>query len=365
VNPEHIGVRCPPGSTIENNLIVNCDGVSPSRSTPTPATSGRRRRRSRSNTLLFTATFKEPGKGAYNGSAIQVNGPVNITNNLIAFQDNNAIYETFLTEKVSITKNVFHMNLYSNLRCSVDGKAVVIDNKNMGDLEEVGLKAFDGNDILDPQITIDKDWLDLYSKRTAYQPGKLDDGRLEQDAAAPRPAADRAGRNARPNVAPAYPLDEAFALLEPKNAKCAAGPEDQAGVEGERRGRCGSREELPQGQIDRLGQEARHRERPADGDDRRHQRHLQRQLRPGKVRQDEAPWAPAVRPGGLGDLGSRLPDEGHRGGARLLRGVDEVERLGQARHALRRARHRVRGPGLPQGYRSSSSPWRSSRRARR
>ncbi len=222
VNPEHIGVRCPPGSTVENNLIVNAMEFAVSIYTNTgdfrTATAT-----IKGNTLLFTATFKEPGKGAYNGSAIQVNGPVNITNNIIAFQDNNAVYQTFLTEKVSITKNVFHMNLYSNLRCSVDGKAVVIDNKNMGDLEEVGLKAFDGNEILDPQIAIDKDWLDIYSRRTAYQPGKLtmdDWNKTRQLLGLPLIAQ---GGTPATNVAPAYPLEGAFAFLEPKNAKCTAG----------------------------------------------------------------------------------------------------------------------------------------------
>jgi hypothetical protein len=306
VNPDQTGVRCPPGSTIENNLIVNAMEFSVSIYTNT----GDFRTQTatiKNNTILFTATFKQPGMGAYNGSAIQVNGPVNITNNLIAFQDNNALYMTFLAEKVSITKNVFFMNLFSNLKFFVDGKNLAVDNKNMGDLEEIGLKAFEGNEVLDPQIAIDKDWLDLYSRRTAYQPGKLtmdDWNKTRQLLGLPLIAQ---GGTPALGVAPAYPLDKAFELLEPKNAKCTAGAR-KIKVESKVTGAAaaGPAKTYPKGNLADWGQEAR----PPSTDSRSRCwsgifRDRQRQQRTREVREAEDPGTHALRPPGERGAGHR------------------------------------------------------------
>jgi hypothetical protein len=222
INSENYAVRCPPGSTVENNLILNsliwCVSIYTNTGDFKTMVAT-----VKNNTILFAWTFKAPGKGSYDGSAIQVNGPVNITGNIIAFHDSNGIYQTYLAEKVSITKNVFHMNLYSNLKFSVQSRDVAIDNKSMGDLEEVGLKAFEGNEVLDPMLPIDKDWMDLYSRRTAYQPGKLDMddwNKTRQLLGLPMIAK---GGKAALGVAPAYDLEKAMALLSPKNGKCQAG----------------------------------------------------------------------------------------------------------------------------------------------
>ena len=69
----------------------------------------------KNNTIMFTWGFKEPGKGAYDGACIRVNGPTNITGNILAHSDSNSIYATYSSEKISLTKNVFHQNLYSPL----------------------------------------------------------------------------------------------------------------------------------------------------------------------------------------------------------------------------------------------------------
>ncbi|HZE96331.1 MAG TPA: right-handed parallel beta-helix repeat-containing protein [Planctomycetota bacterium] len=218
INPDGFAINVPPGSTIENNLVVNSliFGISIYTQGDAPAVI-------KNNTLLFGWGFKVPGKGAYDGALIKVNGPCTITNNIIAHSDSNSIYQTFKAEKVSLTKNVFFANMFSNLKTYVDGKDIPIDDKNMGDLEELGLKAFEGNEVMDPQMPLDPAWLDLYSKRTAYQPGKVtmdDMNKLRQLMGLPIIA--RGGTPAL-GVAPAYDLDKAIALMEPKNAKCQAG----------------------------------------------------------------------------------------------------------------------------------------------
>ncbi|MBI3854557.1 MAG: right-handed parallel beta-helix repeat-containing protein [Planctomycetes bacterium] len=218
INPDGYAINVPAGSTVENNLVVNAliFGVAIYTGGDAPALI-------RNNTLLFGWGFKVPGKGAYDGALIKVNGPVNITNNLIAHSDSNSIYQTIKTEKVSLTKNVFFANMFSNLKCYVDNKDIPIDDKNMGDLEELGLKAFEGNEVMNPGLDLDPAWLDLYSKRTAYQPGKVtmdDMNNLRKLMGLPVIAK---GGTPALGVAPAYDLDKAIALMTPKNDKCKAG----------------------------------------------------------------------------------------------------------------------------------------------
>ncbi|MFO0983732.1 MAG: right-handed parallel beta-helix repeat-containing protein [Planctomycetota bacterium] len=222
INPDGYAISAPPGSTIENNLILNAIVFGVSIYTNTGdfknATAT-----IKNNTILFTWGFKEPGKGAYDGACINVNGPTNITNNILAHSDSNSIYQTYMAEKVSLTKNVFHQNLFSNLKCYYDNKDIVIDDKAMGDLEELGLKAFEGNEVLDPGLSFDPAWLDLYSQRTAYVPGKVtmdDMNHLRQLLGLPILAK---GGTPAMGVAPAYDLDKAIDLLAPKNEKCKAG----------------------------------------------------------------------------------------------------------------------------------------------
>jgi hypothetical protein len=218
INPDGYAINVTAGSTIENNLILNpmIFGIA-ILTGDTPAVI-------KNNTLLFGWGFKEPGKGAYDGALIMLRGAATITNNIIAHSDSNSIYMPYgKKEKVTISNNVFHQNLYSNLKTYVDSRDLFIDNKNMGDLEELGLKGCEGNEILDPELPYDPAFLDLYSKRTAYVPGKVtmdDMNKLRQLMGLPIIAK---GGTPATGVAPAYDLDKAIALMAPKNAKCKAG----------------------------------------------------------------------------------------------------------------------------------------------
>ena len=222
INPDGYAIKAPPGSTIENNLIFNSIVFGISIYTNTgdflKATAT-----IKDNTILYTWGFKEPGKGGYNGACVHINGPTVVTNNIIMGSDSNSIYQVFKAEKVSITKNVFFQNLFSNVKAYYEGKDIIFDDKSMGDMEELGYKACDGNEILDPQLALDPAWLDQYTKRTAYVPGKVtmdDMNQLRKLAGLPVIAK---GGTPAMGVAPVYDLDKAFALLEPKNPKCKAG----------------------------------------------------------------------------------------------------------------------------------------------
>jgi len=220
VNPDGYAINVPAGSTIENNLILNTltfgVAIYTGAVSDAPAVI-------KNNTMLFGWGFKEPGKGAYDGALIKINAPTTVTNNIIAHSDSNSIYSTFKLEKISITKNVFFANLFSNLKTYVEGKDIPIDDKNMGDLEELGLKAFDGNEVMNPGMAFDPAWLDLYSKRTAYVPGKVtmdDMNNLRKLMGLPVIAK---GGTPALGVAPAYDLAKVNDLMTPKNEKCKAG----------------------------------------------------------------------------------------------------------------------------------------------
>ena len=222
VNPDGYAIKAPPGSVIENNLIFNGMIFAISIYTNT-GDFAKAVATVKDNTILYTWGFKQPGKGAYDGACVHINGPANVTNNILAGSDSNSIYQVYKAEKVSITKNVFFQNLFANIKAYYEGKDILFDDKNMGDMEDLGYKTCDGNEVLDPGLALDRAWLDLYSQRTAYIPGKVtmdDMNKLRQIAGLPLIA--RGGTPAL-GVAPAYDLEKVYVFLEPKNAKCKAG----------------------------------------------------------------------------------------------------------------------------------------------
>ncbi len=215
LNPGFDGIVAPAGSTLENNLVVNAVnwGININSTTDKQAVA-----LVKNNTIAFTMSFKEPGKGAYNGSGLALKGHATVAGNLIAFSDSNGIYLTANPEKSSLTDNVFFMNLYSNLKFFVDGKDLPVDDKEMELLEEVGFKKVSGNEVKNPQLPVDPAWLDHVSKRTASTPGKLvmdDFNKARQLLGLPMIAKGGAPPS---GVAPAMDLDKALKLLAPKGA---------------------------------------------------------------------------------------------------------------------------------------------------
>ena len=223
VNPGQECVVTPSGSTIENNLFVNAMIFAVkvnSNSADAKATAT-----IKNNTILFTWDNKSPGKGSFRGSAIHLGQQANadISGNLLAHNDNAAIYTNGALDRSSVTKNTFAMNLFANLLTGEGGVKAVVDDKSMELLEEVGLKAIDGNQVAASELPLDATWLDLYSKRTASQPGKLvmdDWNKFRQLAGLPMIGT---GYQPATGVAPPYPLDKALQLVLARKATPAAG----------------------------------------------------------------------------------------------------------------------------------------------
>lgn len=215
INPGTDGIVAPAGSTIENNLVVNAVnwGININSQTADKQASAT----IKNNSVLFTFSFKEPGKGAYDGSGIALKGPASVTNNIIAFSDSNGLYVTTNPEKVTLSNNLFFMNLWSNAKFYVDGKDTPVDDKSMDLLEEVGLKGFAGNEVKNPQLPVDPKWMDAVSKRTSATPGKLEMDDFNQTRKLLGLNLIEKGGTPPSGVAPAMDLEKALKLMAPKN----------------------------------------------------------------------------------------------------------------------------------------------------
>jgi hypothetical protein len=211
VNAAQECVATPPGSTIENNLFLNAMifAIKVNSGDPKAIT------RITDNTILFTWDNKSPGQGSFRGSAIHLGqvAHADIRGNILANNDNAAIYTNGALDRTSVVGNAFAMNLFANLLTGEGGTKAVVDDQTMELLEEVGLKALDGNQVVPHELPFDAAWLDLYSKRTASQRGKvvMDDwNKLRQLAGLPLIGT---GYKEANGIAPAYPLDKALQLV--------------------------------------------------------------------------------------------------------------------------------------------------------
>jgi parallel beta-helix repeat protein len=223
VNTGREAVVCPNGTTIENNLFVNTfdtalriQGLPPaSPEAKTPAIV-------KNNTFLWAWDDRAPGAGRYSGTAIALTGPATITNNIIAFCDNNGIYMTIAPDRTTVSNNVFFMNQFSNLKAGVGGKDVVVDDKTMDLFEEVGFKAAEGNTVANPGVALDPAWLNGTTKRTPAEQGKvkMDDWNKFRQAMG-MDLVGEAGKDAS-GIAPRYPAEKVVALMEPKSSKAGA-----------------------------------------------------------------------------------------------------------------------------------------------
>ncbi|MBS1152227.1 MAG: hypothetical protein H6Q89_3925, partial [Myxococcaceae bacterium] len=213
--------------TVENNVIVNNiylgvhvkDGNTLSGNTSTaPAIV-------RNNTIAYTWDYKSPALGNERGSAILTNtANAVIDGNLVVNNDNHGVTGyRWDPKQLKLTNNVFHRNLYSNFLYSKDNNRQVIDDAEMDSLEEIGLGEFSGNQVLDPQLPVDKAWLDLYSQRTSGSPGKLkmdDFNEMRRLMGLPMLAT---GGTRATNLAPPWDLKSALAFWTPKNGAVKAG----------------------------------------------------------------------------------------------------------------------------------------------
>ncbi|MEQ8767295.1 MAG: right-handed parallel beta-helix repeat-containing protein, partial [Planctomycetota bacterium] len=229
LNTGHEAIVCRQATVIENNLFLNVfDCAVKVLSVATGHEDAKKPAIIDGNTFAWSWCDRAPGKGRYSGAGVHLTGIATIKRNIFVNCDNNAVFCTADASRTSIENNVFFMNLWSNVKLSQDAIDIVIDDQTMDLLEECGLKAFEGNEVLNPEMSFDPSWLDSVAKRTASQPGKvvMDDwNQLRQALGLDLTGT---GGKAASGVSPAYPAASVMALLEPKNKSVTVGARRKA-----------------------------------------------------------------------------------------------------------------------------------------
>lgn len=225
INATADAIRIRAGVTVENNLVVNTVnwGISVVSGNTLKGNTDTSPAVIRNNTVLFTWEKEKPGAGGYAGSALSIGAPTIIDGNILAHSDNHGIYLHENAEKVRLKNNTFSMNLFSNLKMYVNGgEGVAIDDKEFDTLDEAGLKEVSNNEVKDPGLTLDKAWMDKFSKRAAGVEGQvvMDDwNKFRQMNGLPLIAK---GGSAASGVAPPWDLNKALALMSPSKTKAGA-----------------------------------------------------------------------------------------------------------------------------------------------
>jgi hypothetical protein len=154
------------GSRFENNLIVNVVGIymlnlrEASRGNSQSIVV-------KSNTFAFAHDTGEPplGRGGNYGIAIRVNCPASITQNAFYACANFAIRTETKADRISVDLNTFWLDNFDVVGKRAAGDEADIAEKNMEELEDVGLKSCKGNKVADPAMAgIKAPWLDAVSR---------------------------------------------------------------------------------------------------------------------------------------------------------------------------------------------------------
>lgn len=202
-------------STIENNVIVNAItfgiDISQHGSYKQPVII-------KNNTILFTQTYKAKGKGGYAGSAIGLRTGVaaTITGNILANNDNNGLDTATDLSKVSVQNNLFFMNGWANLKTEATNSTAV-DDASMDMLDELELKASDGNEVKNHGLALDKEYVALQFTRTDSEVGKVSMDDMNKLRQALGMNLQGSGGKAATGVANPYSATKIFDLLNNKN----------------------------------------------------------------------------------------------------------------------------------------------------
>jgi hypothetical protein len=131
------------GSTFENNIVMNMQGLPMLVLREKGGSDPKRPITVRGNTFAFAYDDTDPpmGKGGEKGVAIRLAAPAIIESNVFAGCGNAGINLFTRPENVSIDRNVFWLNLRADVAARIDGREMVINDKNLGEMEDLGFKS--------------------------------------------------------------------------------------------------------------------------------------------------------------------------------------------------------------------------------
>lgn len=206
------------GSIIENNIFVNHHWFA----IMLNAGNNSRSYVLRNNTILFSWYDRADGTGSTsNGSGVyaRTNTAVHLEGNMIGYSDVQAIFNPTEPKKVKVINNVFFKSLFAHYS---DGTQIAIDDKGMRFFSDAGFSDGNGNQTINPDLPLDKDWMTVYLNRTMRVPGKvtMDDWNELRTLLGVPPIA-TGGKRATGYARP-YPLKKALELF-PRDGNIKAG----------------------------------------------------------------------------------------------------------------------------------------------
>jgi hypothetical protein len=205
--------------TFENNIVLNHYGAGVRIEKGfTPEVPGL----IRNNTFAFAWEIRFGQGHGIMADLLIIEGGVAevIDNNIFEFADQHAIRLNADPKDIELTNNVFAHNLFAEVYRTTD--QLFVDNKNWDQLKQLGWKKCDGNALTTSGLPLDQKWFDVYLKRTAYVPGKVekdDWNQFREMIGQPMIATGGSAGNGR---APAYDRAKAMELF-PKNPRVKAG----------------------------------------------------------------------------------------------------------------------------------------------
>jgi hypothetical protein len=203
-------VETSPGAVVENNVIVNSiyAAVRARRGgdRDEPATI-------RDNTIAFVWATQGIAQGGTEGAGIEVTSKGVVERNLVVHADNHGAFITW-PPKVTLARNAFWRNLYSNVTFYVDGKRSSLDDADIGEDGDVGFAKGGGNLAVDPRLPFDAAWYERFLSRANL--GRKFDAKAWADTRAAAGLPEASGEGIK-LFAPAYPPQAVPALVTPKN----------------------------------------------------------------------------------------------------------------------------------------------------
>lgn len=218
LNGAGLALRISSASVVENNIFINFlyqvvrvergDDNSPALV--------------RNNTILFAWNDKFGDGSTTQGYGLKFDtGARGIAdNNILHFVDNHAIEVFGSPSDVSVTNNAFSFNLFSNFQTSPANR--FIDDATMSQFSQAGLRASEGNQVVNAQLPIDAKWFEVYSNRTGTVPGKVTMDDWNQLRSIYGLTLIATGGSGPSGFAPRYDYKKALELF-PRNPKVKAG----------------------------------------------------------------------------------------------------------------------------------------------
>jgi hypothetical protein len=153
------------GSRFENNLLINMIGIGMLDLRSASGGNGRPIVVV-NNTFCFAHDLGPPcGTGADRAIGTRISRPAVVQDNVFVSCGNAAIALYRDLDRVSIDRDLFYLTPRDLVNSRLQSNAADITEKNIDELEDVGLKSATGNVVQDPGMTgLKHEWLDTYSR---------------------------------------------------------------------------------------------------------------------------------------------------------------------------------------------------------